>query len=195
MWSAKSTGHTAAAWPFVVAEHVDIFFLQQINRTWECGKKKTNINNDDYKRHAVLGKWRNQWLKEIKGKKKKIKRWACGANLWRMKWACVYLSSPIDHHLKQEERGRETWIQFNTLLHCRRRHSSSGGAKALASDMGWGFFSCLGGAYVPLANTSWNIKGSTNPIFWFLIRYLRPEDRGIDIFFIFLSYTDYIFND
>lgn len=33
---------------------------------WE----KTNIN-DDYKRHAVLRKWRNQWLKEIKGEKNK----------------------------------------------------------------------------------------------------------------------------
>lgn len=33
---------------------------------WE---KKTNIN-DDYKCHTVLGKWRDQWLKEIKGEKK-----------------------------------------------------------------------------------------------------------------------------
>lgn len=52
--------------------------------------------------------------------KKKVKKWRDGAvrvNLWTMTRACVYLSSPIDHHLKQEERGRETRVEFNTLLH------------------------------------------------------------------------------
>lgn len=41
-------------------------------------------------------------------------------SLWRVKGACVYLSSPIDHHLKQEEWGRERSVQlgfFDTLLH------------------------------------------------------------------------------
>lgn len=42
---------------------------------------------------------------------------AVRVNLWTMTRACVYLSSPIDHHLKQEERGRETRVQFSTLAH------------------------------------------------------------------------------
>lgn len=110
----------------------------------------------------------NGWRKL---KVKKIKRWGCGENLWRMKWACVYLSSPIDHHLKQEEWGRETWIQFNTLLHCRRRRSSSGGVKALASDMaGVGFFfpchALPGGAYVPSTNRSNFLISNKVPSTW-----------------------------
>lgn len=58
--------------------------------------------------------------KLMAGGKKKVKKWRDGAvrvNLWTMTRACVYLSSPIDHHLKQEERGRETRVEFNTLLH------------------------------------------------------------------------------
>lgn len=59
----------------------------------------------------------NGWRGEKKGEI--IKGQGCIVNLWRIKWACVYLSSPIDHHLKQEEWGRETSVQFslvNTLL-------------------------------------------------------------------------------
>lgn len=58
---------------------------------------------------------------------KRIDKWMrySMVSLWRIKGACVYLSSPIDHHLKQEEWGREkfssvrlvvdTWVQRRPL--------------------------------------------------------------------------------
>lgn len=77
--------------------------------------------------------------KMAKGKKRAItKGWECTVNLWRIKGACVYLSSPIDHHLKQEEWGRERSLQlglFHTSLHCRPMHS---GSEAAGKWRGWG---------------------------------------------------------
>lgn len=136
----------------------------------------------------------NQWLKEIKGEKKEMGLW-----IWRMKWACAYTSVVLLTIIwsRRNEGGKHGF----SLTHC----CTAGGDIAAQGEQSagkWhgvgGFFPCHalpGGAYVPLANTSWNIKGLTDHIFWFLIRYLQPEGRGIHIFFIFWSYIDYILND
>lgn len=73
---------------------------------------------------------------------------AVGVTQWTMTQACVYLSSPIDHHLKQEERGRETRVQFNTSAHegdgtAQRQLDASGECKAGLSCPAWGLMYSL----------------------------------------------------
>lgn len=81
MWSAKSTGHMAAAWPFVVAVHVDIFFLKQVNRTWECDKKQILmmiINAMQCRANGEINGWRKLKVK----KNKEVGLWSESAEEW-----------------------------------------------------------------------------------------------------------------
>lgn len=86
---------------------------------------------------------------------KKQRDGAVRVNLWTTTRACVYLSSPIDHHLKQEERGRETRVQFNTLAHEETRQLR--GNWTLASGCKGAFMLCMG-SYVQLTNSLWKIS-------------------------------------
>lgn len=47
-------------------------------------------------------------VREIKAviKKEMTKGWDC-VSLWRVEGVCVYLSSPIDHHLLQDGGGKD----------------------------------------------------------------------------------------
>lgn len=112
---------TAVAWPFLSAVHVGLL-IYQTNRN--CGNCKMNQILFIYTMQCC-GSERNKGG----GKEREItKGWDCIVKLWRIKGACVYLSCPIDHHLKQEEWGKERPVQlglFDTLLSCSRMHSSS----------------------------------------------------------------------
>jgi len=102
----------------------------QHQTNWNREKKKNEPNDCWSAQYRAMEEKEKGWWR---GRKGGWQRWEWMVNLWRIKGVCVYLSSPIDHHLLQVEWGRERSVQLGflyTLLHCSR-------GSCAAKQRGW----------------------------------------------------------